>query len=213
MAQTQKAHVRAGLVAAAGELFAEVGFAASTMAAVAERAGSSIGNLYKYFANKDELLEAVLPADFATGLKKMTHARMKAVGSARDIRQLPADARYHVIADELLDHCLAHRERVVILLRRADGTPYASFAAGFVDDLVAWAFDYAREAWPDVRPTPVVRFALRRIYVAFVEGIADALVTFRGEGPVREAIALLTEHHQAGLGRFFEIAMSRGGKS
>ena len=51
MAQLLKEHVRQGFVTAAGETFAERGFEATTMAEVAERAGSSVGNLYKYFAS------------------------------------------------------------------------------------------------------------------------------------------------------------------
>src|SRR5262245_7245785 len=128
MAQTQKAHVRDAILAAAASSFAEGGFEATTMAAVADRAGSSIGNVYKYFANKDELFVAVLPEEFAAELKRMTRARIKAVGDVRDIRTLPPESRYHVLADELLDHCLANKERVIILLRRAEGTPFASFA-------------------------------------------------------------------------------------
>ena len=113
MAQTQKMHVRAAIIAAATALFAEVGFEATTMGAVAERAGSSIGNVYKHFANKDELFAAVLPETFAADLRRMTRARIKAVGDVRDIRLLPPESRYHVLAGELLDHCLANRERVM----------------------------------------------------------------------------------------------------
>src|SRR5438270_864292 len=160
MAQTQKTHVREAIVAAAASLFAEVGFEAATMAAVAERAGSSIGNVYKYFANKDVLFAAVLPESFATDLRRRTRARIKALGDVRDIRLLPPEARYHVLAGELLDHCIANRERVVILLGRAEGTPFASFADDFVERLVEWAFEYARDAWPDLRPSPAMRFAI-----------------------------------------------------
>lgn len=209
MAQTQKAHVRGGIVEAAAALFAEVGFEATTMADVAKRAGSSIGNVYKYFANKEELFAAVLPESFAAELRQRTRERIKAVGHVRDIRTLPPGARYHVIADDLLDFTLAHREQVVILLRRAGGTPYAPWAGEFVDRLVEWAFDYARDAWPELKPSPVMRFAIRRIYFGFLESLSDALVSFRGEAQVREAIAHLTAHHQGGLLHFFETAAAR----
>src|SRR5262245_30675417 len=107
MAQVQKPHVRASIVAAAAALFSEVGFETTTMAAVAQRAGSSIGNVYKYFANKEDLFAAVLPDSFAVELRRLTRARIKAVGNVRDIRALPPESRYHILADELLDHCLA----------------------------------------------------------------------------------------------------------
>src|SRR4051794_3902450 len=133
MAQTQKTHVRAAIVAAAASLFAEVGFEATTMASVAERAGSSIGNVYKYFPSKGELFAAVMPDEFAHELRRMTRARVKAASDTRDLRTLPPGSRYRVLAAELLDHCLANRERVIILLARAEGTPFASFASDFVE--------------------------------------------------------------------------------
>jgi AcrR family transcriptional regulator len=45
---------------AAEDLFAELGFEATTMTAVAERAGSSIGALYSYFPDKKALALALL---------------------------------------------------------------------------------------------------------------------------------------------------------
>ena len=46
------------IVAAALELFRRDGYEATTMRAVAEAAGVSVGNAYYYFASKDELLQA-----------------------------------------------------------------------------------------------------------------------------------------------------------
>jgi AcrR family transcriptional regulator len=45
---------------AAEELFAELGFDAATMTAIAERAGSSIGALYSYFPDKKSIALALL---------------------------------------------------------------------------------------------------------------------------------------------------------
>ena len=48
---------RSAIVAAARELMFEKGFEATTMRAIAERAGVSLGNAYYYFAGKDELIQ------------------------------------------------------------------------------------------------------------------------------------------------------------
>ena len=45
----------AGFLDAAAELFVEVGYEATTMTAVAERSGSSIGALYNYFPDKQSI--------------------------------------------------------------------------------------------------------------------------------------------------------------
>jgi AcrR family transcriptional regulator len=206
MAQRLKQHVRAGIVAAACALFAETGYEQTTMAAVASRAGTSIGNVYKYFAGKEQLFDAVVPAEFARALKRMTRQRIGALGTARDVRELAPDARYHVLAGELLDYSLLHRERVVILLGRPEGTPFASFAEDFASRLVAWALAYARHAWPRVEPSAGMRFALGRIYRSYLASLAQALQTFRSDDRAREAVGHLTAHHLGGLKHLFEMS-------
>ena len=48
---------RDNIVAAALELFRESGFERTTMRAIADRAGVSVGNAYYYFSSKDELVQ------------------------------------------------------------------------------------------------------------------------------------------------------------
>src|SRR5689334_6008272 len=48
---------RARIVGAALELFEERGYAGTTMRAVAERAGVSLGNAYYYFGSKEHLVQ------------------------------------------------------------------------------------------------------------------------------------------------------------
>jgi AcrR family transcriptional regulator len=50
----------AALLEAAGQVFAEKGYDAATMTAIAARAGSSIGSLYQFFPTKDEIAQALL---------------------------------------------------------------------------------------------------------------------------------------------------------
>jgi AcrR family transcriptional regulator len=206
--QVPKSHVKEGFVRAAAQAFSELGFAATTMAAVAERAGSSVGNLYKYFANKDELFDAVVPAPLARELRERTRQRIRALGSSRDVRELPGESPYHVLAGELLDFSLQHREAVVILLARAEGTPFATFGRDFVADLVAWALQYAETAYPALVASPELGFVLTRVYENFLAAVAAALLRFGDEKRARRVIFQLTTHHQGGLKRLFE---SEGG--
>jgi AcrR family transcriptional regulator len=204
MVQVPKQRVRDAFVAAAAETFAEQGYAASTMADVAARAGSSIGNLYKYFDGKQQLLEAAVPPELLQELAKRTRARMRALGTAKDVRELEPTTEYHALAGELLDYCFAHRSAVVIVLTRAEGTPFADFCRNFVEKLTRWALEYARAAYPALAITPALRFVLRHAYTAFVGAVAEALQKFRDEAEARAVIALLTAQHQGGLKRLFE---------
>ena len=202
MAQVPKEHVRQGFVTAAAETFAELGFEATTMAAVAERAGSSVGNLYKYFASKQQLFDAAVPPELVQELTRRTRARIRALGSVKDVRD--AGAEYHVLADDLVDFGLSHRTAIVIVLTRAEGTPFADFSETFVEKLTDWALEYARVTYPQLDPSPLFRFVLRRAYHAFVASLAAALQQFPDDADARAAIGLFTTQHQAGLKRLFE---------
>ncbi len=57
--ESNKQEKRARLVAAARALFSQKGFAATTTAEIAARAGVGAGTLFLYFASKDDLLVAI----------------------------------------------------------------------------------------------------------------------------------------------------------
>jgi AcrR family transcriptional regulator len=58
--QERSARRLAGFLQAAAELFAEAGFEATTMQAIAERSESSIGALYNYFPDKQSVAATLL---------------------------------------------------------------------------------------------------------------------------------------------------------
>jgi AcrR family transcriptional regulator len=58
--QERSARRLAGFLQAAAELFAETGFNATTMQAIADRSASSIGALYNYFPDKQSVAATLL---------------------------------------------------------------------------------------------------------------------------------------------------------
>ena len=66
---------RATLIAAAGKLFVEKGYEATTMDEIAAAANFAKGTLYHYFSNKAELLQ-VLREGFESEVMKRIHSRM-----------------------------------------------------------------------------------------------------------------------------------------
>lgn len=70
----------------------------------------------------------------------------------------------HVRAErELVDFTIDNRERVVVLLRHAAGTPLASFREDLERHLVTWAIDWARRTHPGFEVTRALRFTLERM--------------------------------------------------
>src|SRR5271166_5875360 len=67
--ERRKARTRAGLLAAARQLFAARGLEHTTIAQIAEHADIAIGSFYNYFRTKEELLDALLEEELSQQLK------------------------------------------------------------------------------------------------------------------------------------------------
>jgi AcrR family transcriptional regulator len=77
--QRRKARTRAGLLAAARQLFAARGLEHTTIAEIAEHADIAIGSFYNYFATKEDLLEALLEEELSRqlGLLQLRQAQVE----------------------------------------------------------------------------------------------------------------------------------------
>jgi AcrR family transcriptional regulator len=132
MARTQAADYedqRSAILDAAAEAFAETGYAASTMATLAERCGTSKARLYHYYASKDAILydllerhtgallaivadnaartasekrspRAHLEALIAAFLEAYRGARTRHVALTHDVKYLPERGRSEIVARE-----------------------------------------------------------------------------------------------------------------
>jgi len=212
MAQRPKEPMRRAIIDAAAREFADVGFDGAALTTIAARARTSIGNLYKYFSSKNELFSAAIPDQVVRDLGSLLRRRMQAVGRERDVRQLGPGHPYHLASDELLRFALAHRQQILFLLRRAEGTPYASTVGKIVQRLTSLAVDYGRRAYRRAAMNAPRRRALVRVYRALVASIASILAEETSERALREATGHLTIYHLAGLRAFFEEAERASGK-
>jgi len=83
--ERRKARTRAGLLAAARELFAANGVQQTTIAEIAGRADIAIGSFYNYFHTKDELLDALLAEELAMQLRLLQERQAKVTDPAEKI--------------------------------------------------------------------------------------------------------------------------------
>lgn len=92
----------AQLLDAAAELYAEVGYAATTTTTIAARAGASPGTLYQFFPNREAIAEA-LAHRYLTQLEAVCP-----IDVAPQIARLPDHELLDRLVDPLLGFYLAH---------------------------------------------------------------------------------------------------------
>lgn len=184
--QVKKTHQRDAIIAAALQRFAADGVKATTMADIAADAGTSVGNLYRYFATKDALLAAAIPASVVVDHDRLLDQRILALTGLGG-----ADAA--TAAGDLLAFWTEHRLRVATLLDGAADTVYADYPARFVERLVT----HARRA---VGPTtPVHELVLQTVFDNTRVALARLLVACTDTTVLTTAVAGFWSYQLPGL--------------
>jgi AcrR family transcriptional regulator len=88
--ERKRARNREALVAAARRLFVDVGFEATTIAAIAEAADLGFGTFYRYFADKEAILDALLDTGRLEIDEVLAHPENDALAPAASLTGLTA---------------------------------------------------------------------------------------------------------------------------
>ena len=206
MAQVLKEEVQKRIVEAALVVFAKKGYPAATIGEIASAAGISTGNVYRYYENKEALFEDAVDEAFVARFSALLKQRATALAGIEDVRQLGPDAAWFAASEELMRFTIDNRLRLVILLGRAEGTRWASFAVDTAQELVRLAIAHFRSVTPGVpgiKVSETMRFALQRIYECLVATNARILAEYEDEARIREAVASYSRYHLAGLRELF----------
>jgi AcrR family transcriptional regulator len=197
MVQQLKPEVRGRMLAAAEAVFAESGYASATMAAIAKRARVSTGNLYRYFANKEELFYTIFTDGFAESFLRIVRRRVRSLGEADDLLNLGTNAQRD--AEELLQFWIDHRSQIVVLLDRATGSRHEAFADRFIGELMRPTLAKLRREANERRRLGLVRFTLQNIFGNTVRTIVSILESHKREADIREAFSAFWSYQLAGL--------------
>lgn len=181
---TQAQETRRSILQAAGELFVDSGYAATTIQAIAERAGVAVQTVYAVYGNKRQLLRQVIETaitgdDAALPITERADAR--AVADEPDARRRAElyAALSRSISDRVgpvvrvageaaaSDPELSDAMSAMTAARRAEMTASARIAAG-----------------PDGLRTDI-EDAAATLYVLFSPGVADMLMGDYGWSPDR----------------------------
>jgi AcrR family transcriptional regulator len=119
--QRHREATRAAILEAAEEVYARVGLAGGRMEEIAARAGVSVGTLYNYFADRDDLVDSLLIARRAELLERLDAA----AGSA------PAEfgGRLRLFLQTLFGHLADHRPFLHLLAQSESSASLIASAA------------------------------------------------------------------------------------
>jgi AcrR family transcriptional regulator len=206
MPQVLKPEVRERILAAALAAFASRGYAATTMSAIAQEAGVAVANLYRYYANKEELFEAVVPSTLVARFDRLLERSVRAHAHLAGLARAGDDGG----ARELLEFWIEQRRVVVLLLTRSEGTPHDGFSARFVERLVNLALAEIRAGHPGPPVPREARLVLTQIFDNTRRMIAAILESSEDEREIRRAVAAFRAYQVAGLAAFARWLVADG---
>ncbi len=205
MAQKLKEEIRAKIVDAALSAFAEDGWAASSMADIARRAGVSVGNLYRYYAGKGELLDAAISAESAAELEDLAARKIRAMGG----RALDSDEGRETEEKEraaLVAGLMGRRRELAFLCGGAAGSQREGFPRRFAEVLRAEFKTYALGVGADEAKldTQLSGELLRSIYENLTLAAREIFRAAQTEAELAAALEALIAYHVAGVKRLID---------
>jgi len=176
MVQVKKDAVEQRICASAQACFAELGFSRTTIKRIADDAGIGVGNIYRYFPNKNVLFQALVDRAakrclawirrYGIALKKRNRIPENIGGVEEEIFQS---------LEGVIDFLYAERDPLYLLWHSADGSPYASFKEILIEryhEIGMLQYGIMIERYPDYRMSA---FMLRQLAHWYVEIVGQFL--------------------------------------
>ncbi|WP_167958168.1 TetR/AcrR family transcriptional regulator [Anaerosporobacter faecicola] len=143
--QVLKEELQVMIVESAKHEFYIHGFKATSMRTIAKKANTTIGNLYNYFANKEELFLAVV-GELPTLLKQALYGHQDAFEEAQNtelnFREIVLAMEEQLPQAFFLQHLLS--QEFIILMEGAEGTSLE----GFRDEFLGFCIEHMQEHMP-----------------------------------------------------------------
>ena len=128
--QVLKEDIRGRILAVAKLQFGQKGYSKTSMREIAELAGVGVGNIYNYFASKDELFgEVVRPVMHALEAMLQEHHGIR----GEDVMRMKSEKYLKACIDEYVSLIDEHRTLLEILLFRAQGSLLEHFRESYTD--------------------------------------------------------------------------------
>lgn len=173
--QVLKKQARKKIMESALEEFASRGYQKSSMRRIAAEAGFTVGNLYNYFRDKDELFYAVMEPITEPVMLYLQQLEGRDVLSSRESWLL----EFHMgIASELALFIHLNRNLLDILVFKSHGSCLEMFTDDVIEkytDLSMVFLEQARAVFPEIRKD-VSRFTVHNIISFSITSIIELLM-------------------------------------
>ena len=188
--QVLKEEVKQKIKKAAISEFEENGYQKTSMRSIASSAGVTVGNLYRYFKDKDDLFQVVIQPAFQEIYKFIDgFARFEKPALSKEKQK---DDFVKTFEESLIRIYLQHRSELVILLNGSKGSRLED-AREQIISLIAGRIK--KEAFPRMKKKRITAeddFLAQVLAASFIEGISLVLNKYKDKEKTKELFTHFT---------------------
>ncbi len=126
--QYKKDEIKEKIDAAALAVFAEKGYKGAKISDIGERAGISVGNIYRYYSSKDDIFYANVDENFIEEAKSLLKEKIAAM-EGRDSQQ----DGFQLANEEVISFMVENRHKLIIVFEKSEGTKYEKAKSELVE--------------------------------------------------------------------------------
>ncbi|MCK4309113.1 MAG: TetR/AcrR family transcriptional regulator [Candidatus Atribacteria bacterium] len=188
--QVLKEEVRRKIKKAALYEFEQNGYQKTSMRSIALSAGVTVGNLYRYFKNKDDIFNVIIQPAFQEIYKFIDEfARSKKIILSEKKQK---DNFIKTFEESLIRIYIQHRSELVILLNGSKGSQMEN-AREQIISLIAGRIK--KEAFPKMKKKRIMAeddFLAQVLATSFIEGISLVLNKYKDKEKTKELFTQFT---------------------
>jgi hypothetical protein len=203
MAQYKKDDIKKKIDAAALRIFAEKGYAGSSISDIAKKAQVSVGNIYRYYKSKDDIFYSIIPADFSERLKNVLLSKISYARDAVSGRDM-ASGPFSLINEEFIGFIALNREIMLILFMGAGGTKFGAVKDEAIDYLIKTVKENYSGQDNEVIFDERNDYVVRSIYMKLIEMIMDILKVSDTLPEIKRSLNIINSYHLFGVTNLFK---------
>jgi AcrR family transcriptional regulator len=188
--QVLKEEVRQKIKKAAISEFEENGYQKTSMRSIALNAGVTVGNLYRYFKNKDDLFDVIIQPAFQEIYKFIDEFARFEKSTLSEEKQ--KEDFIKTFEESLIRIYLQHRPELVILLNGSKGSRMEDAREQIISLI---AVRIKKEAFPRMKKKRIMaedNFLAQVLATSFIEGISLVLNKYKDKEKTKELFTQFT---------------------
>lgn len=176
--QVLKDEIKEKIVTAAIAEFKEKGFLQASMRSIAKNSGMTVGNIYRYFPNKEQLFHGIVDPAYT----KVVHIieQCKSIVVTKEIEQFN-----RILMESLLNLFHDYRDELQILIDGAEGTQYHNITEQVIEMVKEYKIEEAKKyscfQSNVVQKDEFIQYTFDMISSTFIQGIVKILRAFKNE--------------------------------